>query len=282
METLRLDICPDFAVIKAEALIWAAKSEKVNAGFEAEQHIGWTNTSVYSPGSDRRYLPAFSHYIESLGIEIITARLMILEVGGVIKKHTDAFLKNDIARLHLPIQTNAGAKLYIDGKDASWPEGELWFGDFRLPHWGENTGNLERIHLVIDVAVKDSFRHMFGSAASKVFGSRETGLEDNAKRYSCNFILPAGLSINGIFDSPLTRDMVVSIRNFHSKLYLFIENSPFLAVSIVSENRLSIDGLPLSLILESDFESSNPSLVLLKLDDGRSIYLNSAQCTGLA
>ncbi len=268
METLQLDICSDFQRLKAEALVRVAKCEKIKAGFDTEKHVGWTNTSVYSRQDNANNFYELSEYINRLGIDVVTARFMILEPGGIIQRHTDSFLENEIARLHLPIQTNPNAKLYINHTDASWPEGELWYGDFRLPHWGENNGDTERIHLVIDAIVDDSLRRIFGGAANQIFGAANSHQLAQVNQYSVSFILPSGLLIERLFDAPLTKDVLASIKPFHGKLYLFLDESPFLAVSVISNNRLSIEGLPLDLMLEYDFELGNAPTIVLKLETG--------------
>jgi kumamolisin len=53
-------------------------------------------------------------------------------------------------RLHVALETNASARLCIDGRFVHMPEGSVWALNNSLPHGAENLGP-PRMHLVIDL-----------------------------------------------------------------------------------------------------------------------------------
>ena len=81
---------------------------------------------------------------------------------GELERHTDlidtslGIEEGKTMRLHVPIKTNAGVKvtswnLENQASVKNFKQGELWYLNIRCPHKVINSGNSERIHLVIDV-----------------------------------------------------------------------------------------------------------------------------------
>ena len=81
------------------------------------------------------------------------ARALVIKLapGGCIVPHTDKglfFDKTD--RVHLVIQTNAQVSMHIEDETQEMIEGEAWWFNDHVEHWGENRGATPRIHLVAD------------------------------------------------------------------------------------------------------------------------------------
>lgn len=104
----------------------------------------------------------FRQVIEALNCTIVNARLLFLPPGKKIHEHKDhASWKQGLMRLHIPIVTNPGVALYIDGHREHWGAGEFWFGDFSRPHRVENLGSETRAHLVIDCLLNEALLTLF-------------------------------------------------------------------------------------------------------------------------
>lgn len=86
-----------------------------------------------------------------------SARFLKLVPGAKIKEHYDYELsfESGRARLHVPILTNSQVLFFLDADRVEMQPGECWYLNFSLPHWIENNGETDRIHLVIDCEIND-------------------------------------------------------------------------------------------------------------------------------
>ena len=84
-------------------------------------------------------------------------RLMKLAAGSRIKEHSDYDLSAEqgVARLHIPITTNAQVDFKLNGTSVVLEEGECWYLRLSDPHSVENRGQADRVHLVLDAHVND-------------------------------------------------------------------------------------------------------------------------------
>jgi hypothetical protein len=107
--------------------------------------------------------PYFSEIIAAIPAPVRSVRLMALGVGTSVHEHCDG--KYGFAcgtlRLHVPVQTNAGCVVVIDGRTHHWEAGRLWFGDFGRRHYVANTGDSVRVHLVIDCLISRELIGLF-------------------------------------------------------------------------------------------------------------------------
>jgi hypothetical protein len=110
--------------------------------------------------------PAIKSLLNELHCPLMTARLMNLKTGSVIKEHRDhdlAFEKGE-ARLHFPLFTNPMVMFHINGVRVLMHEGDCWYVNVNLPHKVANLGNQDRIHLVVDCRVNDWLKQLFAQA----------------------------------------------------------------------------------------------------------------------
>ncbi|MEU8966124.1 aspartyl/asparaginyl beta-hydroxylase domain-containing protein [Streptomyces sp. NPDC048491] len=77
-------------------------------------------------------LPYLGQILDSLPAPLNAARLMALGPGAVSNPHSDPKYRLDrgIVRLHLPVITDPGAVLVLDGVEHCWQPGTFWYGDF--------------------------------------------------------------------------------------------------------------------------------------------------------
>jgi len=110
--------------------------------------------------------PAIGRFLDSLQCPVLSARLLNLRSGSVIKPHQDvelAFEKGE-ARLHIPIFTNSEVEFVIDEERVVMAPGSCWYINANLTHRVANRGATDRIHLVVDCVVDDWLRAQFARA----------------------------------------------------------------------------------------------------------------------
>ena len=89
-----------------------------------------------------------------------SVRFLRLAPGARIREHRDHDLTPEagLARMHVPIITNPQVEFFLDADRVDMQPGECWYLNFSLPHWIENNGDTDRIHLVIDCKINDWLR----------------------------------------------------------------------------------------------------------------------------
>ena len=111
----------------------------------------------------------FREVVQYFQFEIITARLLCLEVGAEIKPHRDHCLgyEDGEFRLHIPIVTNPDVEFLLAGERIIMDEGSCWYINANEVHSVANRGTENRIHLVIDGIRNDWSDELFFSQATK-------------------------------------------------------------------------------------------------------------------
>lgn len=148
----------------------------------------WSSVALYAPDGDSKNI--FSHsssinkilpttvlseceyipnVINSFKTKILTARLLRLSAGSIIKPHKDFRMgyKDDNCRIHIPITTNDKVTFNLDNEELRLLPGESWYIDANFTHSVSNLGNEDRIHLVIDLQRNDWTDDLFFSLAPK-------------------------------------------------------------------------------------------------------------------
>ncbi len=117
-------------------------------------------------GDEWQDLPALascsiiSGVLASLECPIKAVRLMRLKAGAEIKPHRDHELgiEHGEARLHMPIHTSDKVLFTVNQQRVPMAVGELWYINTDLIHAVSNTGDQDRINLVIDCVANDWLR----------------------------------------------------------------------------------------------------------------------------
>lgn len=78
-------------------------------------------------------------------------------------------------RLHVPITTNPEVQFFLDAHRLDLKAGECWYLDFSLPHWIENRGATDRVHLVIDCELNGWLRDLLPPDGSIESESNQDG-----------------------------------------------------------------------------------------------------------
>jgi mannose-6-phosphate isomerase-like protein (cupin superfamily) len=107
----------------------------------------------------REVLSAFACRVESV-------RFLKLAAGARIREHRDYRLgyEDGEVRLHIPVVTHEGVGFFLSGQRVLMGEGECWYLNVNQPHRVENTGEVDRIHLVLDCVLDDWLRALFARA----------------------------------------------------------------------------------------------------------------------
>ena len=101
--------------------------------------------------------PYFREVLAAFACELQCVRLMRLTPGSVIKEHDDGDLDaaNGVARIHIPVTTNAGVEFELNRRRIVMAPGSAWYLRLSDPHRVANKGTTDRVHLVIDAVVND-------------------------------------------------------------------------------------------------------------------------------
>jgi len=124
------------------------------------------NKEAYADTPLLDFCPSVRALLNSLACEKLSARLLNLQAGAVIKEHTDKelYFEKGEARLHFPIITNAFVEFYLDNERLQMQQGECWYINANLPHRLANKGSSNRIHLVVDCKVNHWLSEVFNKA----------------------------------------------------------------------------------------------------------------------
>ncbi len=108
-------------------------------------------------------LPETNKLLKFFPCEKTSVRVLKLTPGSGIKPHSDEGLNffDGFVRLHIPIQTNPDIEFIVAGEKLEMKEGECWFADFNQIHSVYNHGDIDRLHLVIDMKVNEWLKELF-------------------------------------------------------------------------------------------------------------------------
>lgn len=148
----------------------------------------WKSVALYAPDGDAQNTFAFNDSNNSLQptvfleqcdyfkevihffqAPILSARLLKLSVGSVIKPHQDHKMgyEDNNFRIHIPITTNDGVSFMLDNEPLRLLSGTCWYINANFTHAVSNLGAEDRVHLVIDLERNTWSDELFFSLASK-------------------------------------------------------------------------------------------------------------------
>lgn len=115
--------------------------------------------------------PAVRRVLSVFQCPIGSVRFLKLAPGSKIREHRDDDLTREsgLARVHIPVVSNPEVVFFLDAERIQMQPGECWYLDFSLPHWIENRGETDRIHLVIDCELNDWLRALLSPDQPGVF-----------------------------------------------------------------------------------------------------------------
>ena len=99
--------------------------------------------------------PYIRQAVDAFRCDLANVRLLRLTPGSRIKPHRDLDLDPGLglARLHIPILTNASVEFLLEGRAVVMAPGECWSLQLCREHSAYNGGTTDRVHLVLDARV---------------------------------------------------------------------------------------------------------------------------------
>lgn len=113
-----------------------------------------TRPGPHDPPTDYPYL---RHVIDSFRAhtKVTLARLLRLEPGAVVRRHTDPMLgleiPDSVIRLTIPISGQEGVQFFLNDTLMPMQAGECWYMRLSDPHEIHHSGPEERVNFTIDV-----------------------------------------------------------------------------------------------------------------------------------
>lgn len=151
--------------------IWHAIPLRSYHGGITSQDVAHMGANLYAPAKDfqdtvwmNSHCPYLKEIIHALGTEVFKIRLMKMQANSVLHSHVDNFPHTNIVRLHLAIKSDPRVTMTVE--DRSWHigEGELWFTNVKRMHSVQNKSDIDRVHVVFDVAWNDRLEQLFQQA----------------------------------------------------------------------------------------------------------------------
>ncbi|MEU1090069.1 aspartyl/asparaginyl beta-hydroxylase domain-containing protein [Streptomyces sp. NPDC005576] len=173
---------------------WDQQRVYTEDGVGAATEVDWRCLALRSPGGDGDRtdpggpgpqsfadtvwldrIPYVREVLDSIPAPLHAVRFMALGPDTVGMDHTDPKYgpRWGVGRLHVPVVTNPGAVLVLDGAEHRWQPGDFWFGDFSRTHRVQNSGSEHRVHLVIDVLVTPGLASLFPETWQEYFRDGE-------------------------------------------------------------------------------------------------------------
>ncbi len=203
-----------------------AKNYKFTAHYNQNDYSGqWTSISLRSQNGEMDTIFAlpqqgnvfkntklldeclyFKEIVDSFKCEKESIRLLNLKPGSVIKEHTDYSLgyEDGVFRIHIPITTNDKVQFFINSEEVKMLPSECWYGNFNLPHSVSNTGETERVHLVMDC-----LRNEWSDALFLKMGY-DFALENAAPQYSLETKLQMIEQLK-LMDTEVSRELIAKL-----------------------------------------------------------------------
>lgn len=151
------------------------------------KQYGNMETPHYKPTEFLEQSPMMQQILAFFQFPIISARLMNLKAGAIIKEHSDLELsyEDGTVRLHIPIMTNEQVHFFLENEEIPMQTGECWYLNLSLKHKVLNEGKSDRIHLVIDGTVNEWVKDCFSDPSisiKKVSEKTNSDIDISTKR----------------------------------------------------------------------------------------------------
>lgn len=272
---------------------WRAQRSVGQDGLRRESPVDWTILALRSPGGDPERTdaggaglcehadtphlaraPHLAEVIHGFPAPLLAVRLMALGPGARVREHRDAKcgLPWGLVRLHVPIVTNPGALVVIDGREYHWDAGRLWFGDFNRPHHVRNDGPEPRIHLVLDCLVDEGLLGLFpaGPPAGALLARRPVPPPPTGLR--CRFAMPARFAEWSEEEPVAAEDETVPAETTvaDGRVVLSLAGRPAFGLVHLGDREFRLAGWSEERTLRLDLDGPDPA-VRLRVRTGRTV-----------
>lgn len=240
---------------------WVGHSLRAAGGrSSARPSMPGLRSYAYTPLLERT--PYFRDILENLRCPQLAVRVLYLPPNGVIEEHVDDMFGfwHGVVRLHVPIVWHPDVVFLLGDKRQQWRPGELWYGDFALPHSMRNLSDTTRVHLVIDVLLNDIILGLFPSEIWQKFPKQSCSLHSPEVELSpslletfvCRFSVP-GLLVQAFwprlstrlserFDLERSSEFLAEARVWKGQLTVFLFGRPAVALTPIAPNTFTLTG----------------------------------------
>lgn len=213
-----------------------------------DHELDWRNGEKFEPVMLNQDLydltfPIIKELEEKVSGKAARVLFIKLNANKDVTEHTDSgdYL-NTVRRFHIPIITNENVSYTVNAEKINMKEGECWEINNRKPHSVDNSSNLDRIHLLIDIMPEDKFKvvnDLSDRLKLKVFHdfvSKEDidffmkWIDDNAHdlekfRHRVGYAFNSGLAVRALFPDErppnLFKDLEPIITKYADKFMKF-------------------------------------------------------------
>ena len=153
------------------------KPDEMSKGWKAEhpETLGWQ----IADSPLRAALPQVEAILSEIPGVHHRIRIMRLAAGGELTRHADitdhlaGVSDGMLLRIHVPLRTNPQVVFHSwtpDGAElsCSMDVGTVWYLDTRKPHRARNDGDVDRLHLVVDVEATPELRELLVEPAPTI------------------------------------------------------------------------------------------------------------------
>ncbi len=150
--------------------VWHAIPLRSYQGGITPLHISHMGNSLYAPASDFKdtkwleMCPYLADICHALGPDVFKIRFMQMSANKILHTHTDNFPHKNVVRIHLAIRSHPNVTMTVEDKTWHIGEGELWFANVKRPHSVKNQSDIDRVHVVIDVAWSEKLEELYQQA----------------------------------------------------------------------------------------------------------------------
>jgi hypothetical protein len=144
---------------------WSGVALRSVGGLSGQLYSDPTAQEPFAPTPILDRCPNIRAVLDLFQCPLRSVRLLRLTAGSSIREHRDFDLGFDRGelRFHLPLLTNEDVIFFLDAHRVEMYPGECWYLDLSLPHWVENRGSSDRIHLVVDCEVNEWLQGLLAS-----------------------------------------------------------------------------------------------------------------------
>jgi hypothetical protein len=134
---------------------WSGVALRAVGGRPLQLYPDPAATEPYADTPTRRECPHLDAALGRFRCELLSARLLRLSPGALIREHRDYKLgyEDGEVRIHVPLTTSPEVEFLLAGERVEMVPGEAWYLDLNLPHAVANRGPTHRVHLVVDCIV---------------------------------------------------------------------------------------------------------------------------------
>lgn len=110
-------------------------------------------------------LPHTKGLLDSLGFNIMWARIALLKPNSFLWEHIDYIDLSEVekVRIHIPLTTNSRSEICFDRDNVHMGVGFIWKLNPRFSHAVCNLGTSNRLHLVVDCYLNEKLKKMIAS-----------------------------------------------------------------------------------------------------------------------